>query len=336
MTPIGALPLAPGGAAEREALHSMLAAARARGIGARLHGHPGGARAGRHDALHAAAGALGAVAGAVTPWAVVWLGAWMISAAMRLTGRPALGDLWPRHPSWTLLLRRPSPATRAVYFVALDAGRPVWILRMVTFALLAASVAASVQPGPALWMLAGAQAIFALVALAWGTHRAVEDAPAARAAAALLAFAASVPEDSGVALLVCGSAAVDGAGVRAALDWYGAPRGCRAVWVTGVVGGREGPVAPAAELRRRSLAERTLLRAPGLEALLLAGYAVERLGGAPGAGPTQRMEAIVEEMARGLPDAAASSRPQDLGAPARPIEREAPDRARTERRGVAS
>ena len=81
MTPTGALPLAPGGAAEREVLHTMLAAARARGTSARLLGHPGGARSGRHDLLHALAGALGAAAGSVTPWAVLWLGAWMISAA---------------------------------------------------------------------------------------------------------------------------------------------------------------------------------------------------------------------------------------------------------------
>lgn len=304
----GALPVVPGGRAEHEALHALLTAAQAQGLPARLLGHPGGQRAGRAECLHAGAGVLGATLLMVTPWAATWLGMWLVSAALRLLGYPGLGAWWPRQPSWTLLLRRPSPDTRLVYYVALDRARPIHALRIATFALLAASVAASLGPAALLAGLAAAQGGLLVLALAWGWIRPDPAPPEARVVEAF--FAAAPALDDGVAMLVCGSAATDGAGVRAALDWYGAPARCRVVWVTGVAGADGEPVASGAwrgGLGGRSDGDRGLLQAPGLEALCMAGHDVERCGGVPGSGAAKRTETLVDELKQRAVSSAAPS-----------------------------
>ncbi len=254
-----ALPLDPGGNAERRAVENLLYRARERGlVGARLFGHVATLPPHVVEAVHASAGlvafgaaALGFEAGS---WLLVLIA---LSSALRALGVPCLDVLLPRCPSWTLVLRPCCPGTRILVATVTDRARLAPRLPFVTLAAIAVALLTLAWGGGA-WMVGVAGLASVVVVSTWLVRpaRAEPNGPEEIAARALFRFA----EQGGTpdtAVILAGGASARGRGIAAVLDWWGLRPGEVEVHLV-VPPGADG--APAAStLARAGWRVRTLL-----------------------------------------------------------------------------
>ncbi len=258
------LPVQPGTPSEADALGALVAHARAAGVrDPRLFGYAAVAVPARIDALHAAVGLVcalpGLLGGSMRLLALVSLGLLLYSSARRALGRQGWLLLHPRVGCGAVVLRRPRTVRRVVASV-LDRARPderrIPRYTFVTLALLwtALLMGQHVLPAVLLVLLAGVRA-----GSRTRGHAVDPLAPERTAAEALVRHAARLDaeDEPDTAVVIAGRGALDAAGIRAFLDWYGhlPARGARSDLACVLVGA---PRAAAAALKRRGLLPRVV------------------------------------------------------------------------------